>query len=154
MPVIGGFKINAIARQIKNLKNMEIHVGFYKKAVYPTGEQVARVAYENEYGIGKPERPFFRLANIKTIKFINSQITKIQHLPRARLINSPQFAELMGQEAKNNVHRSIVELRDPENSPYTIAKKGSSNPLIDTGLMNQSVSFEIKWRNRKMSKKI
>ena len=35
-------------------------------------------------------------------------------------------------------------MKTPENAPSTIAKKGSSNPLIDTGEMRSKVSHEVK----------
>ena len=30
------------------------------------------------------------------------------------------------------------------NAPYTVAKKGSSTPLIDSGQLRQSISWEVK----------
>ena len=50
----------------------------------------------------------------------------------------------LGILAQGDVQQEITDLRDPPNSEVTIARKGSSNPLIDTGQMRQSVTWEIK----------
>jgi hypothetical protein len=31
----------------------------------------------------------------------------------------------------------------PPNSPYTIARKGSSKPLIDTGQLRNSITYQV-----------
>lgn len=31
-----------------------------------------------------------------------------------------------------------------KNSPYTVKQKGSSNPLVDTGALERSISYEVK----------
>ena len=54
-----------------------------------------------------------------------------------------QLAGLVGASAAAAVQHSIVRLREPPNSPYTIARKGSSNPLIDTGTMRTAVSWVV-----------
>lgn len=46
--------------------------------------------------------------------------------------------------ADNDMKRSLTDLSSPPNAPATIALKGSSNPLIDTGVMRNAISFEIK----------
>lgn len=51
--------------------------------------------------------------------------------------------EIIGQIAVGKVQVYITELQDPPNAPSTIAQKGSSNPLIDTGAMRQSVTYSI-----------
>lgn len=51
--------------------------------------------------------------------------------------------EIIGQIAVGKVQQYMTDLRDPPNAPSTIAKKGSSNPLIDTGALRQSVTYSI-----------
>lgn len=50
----------------------------------------------------------------------------------------------LGQEAADDVAAKIRDLRDPPNSPFTIARKGSSNPLIDTGRLMASIDAEVR----------
>lgn len=51
--------------------------------------------------------------------------------------------EIIGQIAVGKVQQYMTDLQDPPNAPSTIAKKGSSNPLIDTGALRQSVTYSI-----------
>lgn len=49
----------------------------------------------------------------------------------------------LGVVAQGAVQKYMVELKTPPNAPSTIRKKGSSNPLIDTGALRQSVTYTI-----------
>lgn len=51
--------------------------------------------------------------------------------------------EIIGQIAVGRVQQYMTELNEPANAPSTIERKGSSNPLIDTGAMRQSVTYKI-----------
>lgn len=49
----------------------------------------------------------------------------------------------MGQLAEGHVKQQITDLRTPPNAQSTIDKKGSDNPLIDTGALRQSIRYVI-----------
>lgn len=51
--------------------------------------------------------------------------------------------EIVGQIAVGKVQQYMTDLQSPANALSTIAKKGSSNPLIDTGALRQSVTYSI-----------
>ena len=51
--------------------------------------------------------------------------------------------EQVGVVAAGAVQEFITDLRTPPNAPSTITKKGSDNPLIDTGAMRQSVTYAL-----------
>lgn len=55
-------------------------------------------------------------------------------------LSNDVILEQVGLIAVAKVQQKIVDVRTPPNAPSTIRKKGSSNPLIDTGAMRQSVS--------------
>ena len=38
---------------------------------------------------------------------------------------------------------AITEIKNPPNAAGTISAKGSANPLMDTGLMRQSVTWAV-----------
>lgn len=50
---------------------------------------------------------------------------------------------ILGQKAETDAKKQIVDLKTPPNAPSTIARKGSSNPLIDTGRMLATVRHKI-----------
>lgn len=49
----------------------------------------------------------------------------------------------LGIQAQGDVQAEITSLSSPPNSPVTVALKGSSNPLIDTGEMRAAVSWKV-----------
>lgn len=50
---------------------------------------------------------------------------------------------VVGVIAEAKVKQFMVDLRTPPNAPSTIARKGSSNPLVDTGSLVGSVTYKI-----------
>jgi phage gpG-like protein len=49
----------------------------------------------------------------------------------------------LAESAVGDVKQKIVRLRTPPNAPYTIRKKKSTNPLIDTGRLLNSIVHKI-----------
>ena len=119
---------------------LQLEVGFFSTAKYSTGEYVAQVAYWNEYGTTlSPPRPFFRNA----IKDKPKEWLELFRDTQFKTKDMFKSLSIVGTIAKDDIATSITDLSSPPNAPYTIKKKGSSNPLIDTGLMRNSVSYEI-----------
>lgn len=54
-----------------------------------------------------------------------------------------QVLEQVGAFAAGAVQQYMTDLQQPPNSAYTIAQKGSSNPLIDTGSLLQSITYKV-----------
>ncbi|WP_333638207.1 hypothetical protein [Tissierella praeacuta] len=53
------------------------------------------------------------------------------------------FFETLGEYIVGLIQQYLTDLRTPKNHPFTIAKKGSSNPLIDTGRLRQSITYKV-----------
>ena len=99
----------------------------------------------NEFGTsrGIPERPFFRSAMADNRPAYRSLMrSEAKKIMRAETDMRRTLSRL-GLVAQGHVQQSIVELDIPPNSPATIKAKGSSNPLVDTGEMRQSVTFQV-----------
>ena len=60
--------------------------------------------------------------------------------------SAEQALQQLGAMAKGLVQDEIVNGDFAPNAESTIQKKGSEQPLIDTGTMRQSVNFVIKRR--------
>ncbi len=95
---------------------------------------------------GTPERPFFRQA----IRIARSQLRKlaVQEMKRANRSARPdraadQLLPRAGERFKNIIQQRIEDLRTPPNAPATAERKGSSNPLVDEGVMSTAVAWEI-----------
>ena len=54
--------------------------------------------------------------------------------------------ERLGLELVGLIKKEMVDLRNPPNHPFTIAMKGSDNPLIDHGHLLRSVVHEVRQR--------
>lgn len=91
-----------------------------------------------------PERPFMRNAMRNNQDKYRAAMRK-----SAKLIllgqTSPQVVlSKLGIMAQGDIQSEITSLASPPNSPVTIALKGSSNPLIDTGAMRQAVTWQVR----------
>lgn len=139
--------LNRIARAIRGPK--KVKVGF------PSGSgDVIDRAFYNEFGTRGgasgggwggpvPERPFMRLAMKKgQPEFRRVAVGAAKQIVSGRS-EMRKALEMLGIEGQGQIQESITSLGSPPNSPVTIAIKGSSKPLIDTGQMRGSVSWKI-----------
>lgn len=49
----------------------------------------------------------------------------------------------LGIEIRGAVSQKIRDLRIPENADSTVERKGSSNPLVDTGALRQAIEYKL-----------
>ena len=170
---VGGEKLRKFleeAKQAQATSVRRIAVGFFETAKYPDGTPVASVAAWNEFGTEhadgrtmSPERPFFRNA-LPEIRSVARAIVVTKVSPKTLRITK-RTANQLGAKAAAIIQQSIVELRQPPNAPLTqIAKSKKrghipqsvvsaimtgdamsvdANPLIETGFMRLSVTWEI-----------
>lgn len=133
-------------RELKKMTDMEIQVGFQGDQKYEDGTSIAQVAAINEFGASDiPERPFMRQSFENHESVLQAACDAAQ-----RLVSSGGSAEQalqqIGVVAKGLVQDEIVNGGFAPNAESTIKKKGSEQPLIDTGTMRQSVNFVVKRR--------
>lgn len=141
--VTGGENLIKIVLDAKYAYGVKaVKVGFFSTATYDDeeGTKVATVAAKNEFGVGVPERPFLRPTNEQIKHPVKEFLVKA--VDPKKMVVTVAMADDIGQMVQNAVQRKITELRTPPNSPATIARKGSSNPLIDTGHMRASVTYK------------
>lgn len=90
-----------------------------------------------------PERPFMRNAiRSNRGKYKDAMKTSAAKILRGDTGLRIVLAKL-GVVAQGDIQSEITSLSSPPNSPVTIALKGSSNPLIDSGEMRQAVTWKI-----------
>ena len=139
-----------LKRLIKELQNFKIEVGFNEDSgSYPAeegGESItlANVAAWNEFGSERsPARPFMK----QTAVDYKSKITNHANKALKKAINGGGAEEVLNSIGSFTKGKMQLEIKNGDwepNSPYTIAKKGSDKPLIDTGRMRQSIVYVIK----------
>lgn len=131
-------------------KDYAIKVGYpaskTKSIEYPDGTSLVQVAMLNNFGSSSqniPARPFMRLAKPAAIKVIKKPLKKMTHFLNTGKMTKKRMAEILAPLAVAEFKKTITNLREPPNAPSTIAAKRSSNPLIDTGLLRNSLTSVI-----------
>lgn len=133
--------------ELNKLLKLEVQVGFPEgSGAYEDGTTLAQVAAYNEYGgSDQPARPFMKQSfenhEDKLQKFCDQANQTINKGGTAR-----SALEKLGVNIRGLVQEEIVSGGFDANAESTIRKKGSAQPLIDTGYMRQSVNYEIKPR--------
>ena len=144
----GGQKLQRLLREAGKGGVSGVKVGFFSTAKYDDkkGTPVAAVAAWNEFGTETetktiPERPFFRRA-IAEMEDGISNIVKAG-IDTEKMVVDDRLADRVGAYAAVQIQESITALKEPPNAPSTTRQKGSSNPLIDTGHMRNSVGWSV-----------
>lgn len=108
------------------------------------GITVGDVATWNEFGLGVPERSFLRAwydettaANRASFRKLWASVIKGDRTPE-------EVFSILGLKFTGDIQRRIVAGINPPNAPATIAAKGSSTPLISTGQLKSSISYEVR----------
>jgi hypothetical protein len=137
-----------------DLENKQVKVGFFESSVYPTGETVAEVAAQNEYGNPEehiPARPFLRptIANKKAewAGIVNGLIR--QGIQTGVM---PDVLETVGLAMQGDIVQAIADVQEPSLSKRTLAARqsrgnDSTKPLNDTGYMIASVQSIVDRRD-------
>lgn len=148
--VVKRVKRNTLSK-VKLAGPKKVKVGFPKSKA--SGSSIEKAVF-NEFGTRGgasgggwggpiPERPFMRNAmrNNKS-KYRAALLSSAKQiiLGKAQLTN---VLNKLGALAQGDIQAEITSLRSPPNSPVTIALKGSSNPLIDSGEMRQAVTWKL-----------
>ena len=134
-------------KELQKLANLEVQVGFQAGvAAEKNGTDLVEIAAYNEFGSSTtPARPFMR----QSFERHQDQLQKACDAVNQTISNggtAEQGLNQLGVMCKGLVQQEIVDGGFAPNAPSTIKKKGSSQPLIDTGTMRQSVNYVIKKR--------
>lgn len=139
-----------IKKELKLLDGSYTKVGLQNDGKeYPGGDKlISQIGFENEHGIhGKkgwkiPPRPFMS-TSFDESKHKISELTKKEYdKVIAGEISVKRALALIGEWMTGVVKTKITNIKEPANADYTILKKGSTNPLIDTGRMRASITHQ------------
>lgn len=104
-----------------------------------TGKGYMELGVTGAYTMSIPARPWLvpgvESGNDDYVAILRSSIKRDGNLEKA--------LNRVGVVAVSKVQQYMTDLRSPANAPSTIAKKGSSNPLIDKGVLRQSVTYKV-----------
>lgn len=157
--------INDIQKQFEILERKNINIGVLDSE----SPKILMIAHVQEFGIqikitdkmrrylrmmglflkdstthiNIPERSFIR----RTVDEKENDILKFKNERIDKMIDGNMTAiEYLNELGKYMVEltkETLIKLDSPKNHPFTANQKGSSNPLIDTGKLLESISYEI-----------
>ena len=88
-----------------------------------------------------PARPFFRAAIDTNRDKVRDFQDRLSMDVMVGAMKPKQALESLGLFMEDKIKKSITTGKWAPNAPRTIAEKGSSRPLIDSGQMRNSVTF-------------
>ncbi|ADE87493.1 hypothetical protein [Deep-sea thermophilic phage D6E] len=157
--------IDKITRNLQQLGGKQIKVGLFGKddselvmigAVHEYGAEIPvtpkmRAWFAaNGYPLRKettvikiPERSWLRSGYDENIDKIAKKIEKMVPDVIEGNVNPRLFMDAIGMEFAGLIQKKMRDLKDPPNSQMTIERKGSDNPLIDTGRLVGSIRHTV-----------
>ena len=136
--------LDKLKKALTGKRERIVNVGFPASAKEPDGTSTAFIAAVHEFGSEHvPERSFMRTslgANRNKRKALNEQNLK-------KILNGGMSVDAalgqLGLMASSDIKEQIKNGSFAPLKAATIKRKGSSKPLVDTGQMRQSVTYEL-----------
>jgi hypothetical protein len=147
--VIGGKRLTLALKSIEDkiVNAGVLRVGFLEGARYPAKKgkggalNVAQVAFWNEFGTTRtPARPFFRETIARGSKTWGDKLGKAV---KATNYDGQKALALLGVSIADDITNAVAQW-PADNAPTTAARKGFNKGLIDTGVMQRAVDYEVK----------
>ena len=136
----------ALSDIVKNLDAPMVTVGIHEDAADPPEGEINMATLGAIQDLGNeniPARPWlepgFHVGDEEYVSIMQNAVAQA-------IEDGKGMAQAMNQVgllAVGNVQQFMTELKAPANAESTIKRKGSSNPLIDEGLMRSSVTYKI-----------
>lgn len=127
-------------------RSLAITIGVHEEeggADEGNGRTVAEIAEANEFGLGVPARPAITgWADEHGDEFTARMRQESEAALRAR-VSPAQRLDALAQVGAGEIQAKIAAGVPPPNSPVTIARKGSSTPLIDKGQFRSSIRGKV-----------
>lgn len=90
-----------------------------------------------------PERSFIRAGFDKNKDDMIAEGDKLLEQVIQLELPVETFFDIMGEYLVGRIQKHMTSLKDPPNSLVTANNKGSSNPLIDTGRLRDSITYKV-----------
>lgn len=135
--------IQGIKKRIKTPGTVDI--GIIDAGEHKSGDiTVAGIGFIHEFGTDTiRERSFIRsILQGKKKEIISLQKKSLKSILNGN-IKIEKALGLIGEFTADEIRKKIVAIRTPPNTAETIKKKGSSNPLIDTAQLKNSIIYEV-----------
>lgn len=144
-----------LQKLLKNYDNKDVlAVGYPASETggikYPDGTPVTLVAAVNQYGsqsMGIPARPFITEGSKAALAGDAGSIAaELVPLLNNGKITPSEILKQMGPFAEADFKGVFTGVEWAPNSDFTVEKKGSSQPLIDTGMLRNTLTHVVRRR--------
>ncbi|OAH53893.1 hypothetical protein AWH48_11535 [Domibacillus aminovorans] len=109
--------------------------GWFAYQGYPLKKETTKIVI--------PERSFLRSGFDENIDDITDKMKRMMTDVIDGNIDQDVFFNAIGLEFAGLIQKKLRDLRDPADSSMTTVRKGSSNPLIDSGRLVGSIRHEV-----------
>lgn len=131
------FELTHVNGELRNVKKR------IKLAVESSSVTLAQVAEWNEFGTSRiPARPFIRGFVDDRREDIMTWIKRATERV-AKGVAPEEAFEIVGLRIQSGMQKRIADGVPPPNAASTIARKGSSKPLINTGQLRSSITYKV-----------
>lgn len=156
---------NRVLRSLRQIDRSNIKIGM----VGPVDSELVMIASVHEFGteiqvtdkmrawfaangyplkasttkIVIPERSFLRSGYDENVDEIASKLERLIPDVLQNRVSPSAFMDAIGLEFAGLIQQKLRNLRDPADSSMTTERKGSSNPLIDTGRLVGAIKHEV-----------
>lgn len=138
---------DAMVKRVFDFGNPKIKVGILEaEGQQDHGDEltILQVAIWNEFGTkNAPARSFVRAWFDANQTEIRKKLQALMVTVIKGKIRKEQALEQLGQWMVGQIQKRIADGVPPPNAPATIAQKGSSTPLINTGQLRNSVNYRV-----------
>lgn len=143
-------RVDELMDALEGLYEYKIQIGIFGDmeggASHGEDDTVLDIAITHEFGLSArniPERSFIRAGYDTYLSDITAEAEKLINQVVYLKLNPQVFFETLGHIIVGFIQRYLTDLDTPPNAPATIALKGSSNPLIDTGQLRDSIQYKV-----------
>ena len=91
-----------------------------------------------------PERSFLRSGHDKYIDEVMNEAEQALSAVASGDMSADTWLDGVGQTMADKIKKYMIDLDKPKNHPFTIDRKGTSNPLVHTGKLVESITWEKK----------
>lgn len=140
-----------LKKELLKGSRLEVKVGIVEPVTYGADNDnlpVATVWSWQEEGVPAqniPPRPAIRVGFMDPIKkgsYDKLFTESMQRIAEGKSTFKQEYTRI-GAQAKADLKKAIADWDTPRNAPYTIELKGFDNPLIDSGLLYESIDFKV-----------
>ena len=157
-------RIPDLVRELQYLASHQVEIGIFADASRDGAVPMLVIAAANEFGakIPKrqarfedlddenpekwviiPERSYLRAWFDENVDVLQATMERLIGQVVEGKISGRAALETIGGYVVTHVQAYMVDLKTPPNAPSTIARKGSSNPLIDTGQLKDAITWQV-----------